>query len=96
MGSGIGASILNLVCPILGQFVGSNSQVLSLVVLVITAVMILLWLLNENKEGMIVWILRVGVAVALLINIFTLPQLLGMAPVCQGTSSGSTSSSSSL
>ena len=43
--------------------------------------MVLLWMLNENKEGVMVWLLRTGVALALLINIFTLPQLIGLPAV---------------
>lgn len=82
--SGIGGSIVTGICSLIGPFVGSNSQVLSIVFLVSLGVMVFLWFLNENKEGVMVWLLRTGVALAVLINIFTLPPLIGLPAVCGG------------
>jgi hypothetical protein len=39
-------------------------------------------LLNENKEGVIVWLLRSGIVIGVIINIFSLPGLLGLPAPC--------------
>ncbi len=82
MGGNLTSSIVNGICQILGPFVGQNSQILALIVLICTGVFILLWLLSESKEGVVIWILRVGVAVGVLINIFAIPPLLGLPGIC--------------
>ena len=79
--SGVASGIVAGICGFIKPFVGSNSQVLSVVFLLTLGVMVLLWMLIENKEGVMVWLLRTGVALALLINIFTLPQLIGLPAV---------------
>jgi len=76
------SSITNFGCSVLKPLVGSNSKIVSLVFLVVLAIFIFMWWLNENKEGMVVWFLRTAIAVGVLINIFTLPPMLGMASVC--------------
>lgn len=68
-------------CWVLKQFTGPNSTLLSLVFLVVLAVFLLLWWMNESKEGPMLWFIRTGMVIAVLINIFSLPPLLGMAPV---------------
>lgn len=80
--SGLGGQIVSGICKFLSPFVGSNSQVLSVVFLVALGVMVFLWWLNENKEGVMVWILRTGIVLAVLINIFTLPPMIGLPSVC--------------
>jgi hypothetical protein len=82
MGSVLTNSIVHGICSILSPFVGQNSQILALIVLITTGVFILLWLLSESKEGVVIWILRVGVAVGLLINIFSIPPMLGLPGIC--------------
>lgn len=70
-------AVCSLVQPMLGR-----SKVVSLVFLLVLGVMIFLWWMSENKEGVITWILRTGLAIGVLINIFTLPALIGLPPVC--------------
>lgn len=83
-GGGVVSKMTGAICSLLSPLVGQNSTILSLVFLIVLGVMIFLWMLNENKEGIIVWILRVGLALSVLINIFTLPTLIGLPPVCGG------------
>lgn len=80
--SGIAGGMISGICNMISPFVGSNSQVLSLVFLITLGVMLFLWWMNESKEGIIVWMLRTGLALAVLINIFTLPPLVGLPSVC--------------
>jgi hypothetical protein len=47
--------------------------------------MMFLWWMNENKEGVLTWVLRTGLAVAVIINIFSAPQLVGLPPICSGS-----------
>lgn len=82
-GSGVADSIVNGICQVMSPFVG-KSKLVSLLLLLSLGVMITLWLLNENKEGVIVWILRVGVCVGVLINIFSVPALFGLPSPCGG------------
>lgn len=74
-------SIVNGVCKFMGPFVG-QSKILSLILLLSLGVMLVLWFLNENKEGVIVWLLRVGVCIGILINIFSIPPLFGLPGIC--------------
>ncbi len=82
MGSGFVGGMVTGVCNLVSPFVGSNSQVLSLVFLITLGVMLFLWWINESKESVIVYALRTGVALAALMNLFTLPQLVGLPGVC--------------
>lgn len=83
--AGMFDSVSTVFCSVIGSLVGPKSTILSMVFVALTAVALVMWWLNENKEGMLVWVLRSGVAVGLLINLFTLPPLLGMAPLgCTG------------
>lgn len=70
------------ICGLIKPLGGQNSQVLSLVFLIALGVMMFLWWMSENKEGVITWVLRTGLALAVLINIFTLPTLVGLPSVC--------------
>lgn len=72
------------ICNMLAPFVGQDSKMLSLIFLISFGAIILMWFLNENKEGLIIWALRAGVALGILMNIFTLPQLFGLPGVCGG------------
>lgn len=81
-GGGIFDGITNTACSFLKPLIGSQSKVLSLIFLLLLLVMLVLWWMNENKEGMIVWVLRTACVIGLLVNAFTIPPLLGMAPVC--------------
>lgn len=76
--------MVDAVCRLVAPLVG-RSKIVSLVFLVALAVMIFLWWMSENKEGVITWILRTGLALGILINIFTLPSLVGLPTVCSGT-----------
>lgn len=80
-GNAIGGMV-NAICSMVRPMVGEDSKVLSLVFLIALGVMIFLWWMSENKEGVITWILRTGLAVGILINLFTLPQLIGLNAVC--------------
>lgn len=73
--------MVGAVCGLIAPMVG-KSKLLSLVFLIALGVMIFLWWMSENKEGVITWILRTGLAIGVLINIFTLPGLLGLPAVC--------------
>lgn len=75
--------MVDAVCKMIGPLVG-KSKVVSLVFLIALAVMIFMWWMSENKEGAITWILRTGMALGILINIFTFPQMLGLPAVCSG------------
>jgi hypothetical protein len=77
--------MVNAVCGIIGPFMG-KSKVVSLVFLLALGVMMFLWWMNENKEGVLTWVLRTGLAVAVIINIFSAPQLVGLPPICSGSS----------
>jgi len=81
-GTGIASNMVSGICSMIAPFMGSNSQVLSLVFLISLATMLFLWWMNESKEGIIVWVLRTGLALAVLINIFTLPAVVGLPGVC--------------
>lgn len=72
-------SVCNLIAPLVGK-----SKVVSLIFLIALAVMIFMWWMSENKEGVITWILRTGLALGILINIFTFPQMMGLPGVCAG------------
>jgi hypothetical protein len=75
------ANVISIYCAVLGQLVGPNSQVLSLVLVGITAVMLILWMVNENKEGMVIWIIKIAFVMGLLLNIFNLISVFGFAPI---------------
>lgn len=70
--------MIRAICGLVAPLVGPNSQVLSLVFLIALAVMIFLWWMSENKEGVLTWVLRAGIALGILINIFTLPKFVGL------------------
>lgn len=72
-------SVCGLISPLVGR-----SKVVSLVFLIALGVMIFMWWMSENKEGVITWILRTGLALGVLINIFTLPAVMGLPSVCSG------------
>jgi uncharacterized membrane protein len=74
--------MVDSVCKLIGPMVG-HSKVVSLIFLIALAVMIFLWWMSENKEGVITWILRTGLALGILINIVTLPGLIGLPNVCE-------------
>ena len=69
------------VCTMLRYFAGPSSTFLSLLFLVLLAAFLFMWWMNESKEGPMLWIIRAGLIVAILVNIFTIPPLFGMAPV---------------
>lgn len=73
--------IVGGVCKLISPFLG-QSKFLSIVFLISLAVIAFLWWISENKEGMVVWLLRTGVAIGILINIFTLPTLIGLPNPC--------------
>lgn len=75
--------MVNAVCSLIQPMVG-KSKVVSLVFLIALGVMVFMWWMSENKEGVITWVLRTGLAIGVLINLFTLPTLLGLPPVCSG------------
>lgn len=76
--------MVDAVCGLVAPLVG-RSKVVSLIFLIALAVMIFLWWMSENKEGAITWILRTGLALGILINIFTFPQMIGLPGVCSGS-----------
>lgn len=79
--SGVVSGITSGLCSIMSPFVG-QSQIMSLLFLIGLAVILVLWMLNENKEGVIVWLLRSGIVIGVLINIFSLPALIGLPAPC--------------
>lgn len=70
--------MVSSICGLIGPLAGANSKVLSLVFLIALGVMMFMWWMSENKEGVITWVLRTGLALAVLINLFTLPTLVGL------------------
>lgn len=74
-------SLTTSICTTLRFFAGPSSTFLSLLFLVVLAIFLFLWWMNESKEGPMLWFIRTGVVVALLVNIFTLPPMFGMAAV---------------
>jgi hypothetical protein len=82
---GITTSITSGVCQLIAPIVGghgSGSQFVSLIFLIALGSMIFMWWMSENKEGVMIWLLRTGIALGVLINLFTLPSLLGLPAVC--------------
>jgi type IV secretory pathway VirB2 component (pilin) len=79
--SGPFASLSTSLCTTLRFFAGPSSTFLSLLFLVVLAIFLFMWWMNESKEGPMLWFIRTGVVVALLVNIFTLPPMFGMAAV---------------
>ena len=75
--SGITTGLCNIMSPFVGQ-----SKFISLLFLVGLGVIMVLWMLNENKEGVIVWLIRSGIVIGIVINIFTLPGLIGLPSPC--------------
>lgn len=78
----VGSGITTALCRLLKPFVGNNSQILSLLFLIGLGVLLVMWFLNENKEGVMLWLLRSGIVMGVLINIFTLPPMIGLPSVC--------------
>lgn len=76
--------MVGAICAMVGPLVGQNSKFLSLVFLVALGAMIFLWWMSENKEGVLIWVLRAGIALGVLINIMTLPNLVGLPNPCGG------------
>jgi hypothetical protein len=76
-------SITSGLCSLIGPFLG-HSQVIAILFILGLAVILVLWMLNENKEGVIVWVLRSGIVIGILVNIATLPTLFGFASPCAG------------
>jgi type IV secretory pathway VirB2 component (pilin) len=74
---GMVTAVCSIIKPLTGQ-----SKIISLIFLIALGVMIFLWWMNENKEGVITWILRTGLAIGVLINLVTLPTLIGLPSVC--------------
>jgi len=74
-------SMVDAVCSFIRPLTG-KSPVVSLIFLLALGVMIFLWWMNESKEGVITWILRTGIAIGVIINLVTLPTLVGLPPVC--------------
>jgi hypothetical protein len=81
-------SIVDGICKFIGPFLGA-SKFLSIVFLISLAVIAFLWWISENKEGVVVWLLRTGVVIGILINIFTIPNLIGLPSPCAGGMGGS-------
>lgn len=81
-GGTVTGGIVSALCSVLSPFVGKQSQILSLLFIIGLAAMVLLWFLNENKEGVLVWVLRAGIAIGVLINIFSAPVLFGLPSPC--------------
>lgn len=75
-------SMVNAICGMIRPLIGNDSKMLALVFLIALAVMIFLWWMSENKEGVIVWVLRTGIAIGILINAVTIPRLVGLQPPC--------------
>ena len=78
---GLFGNVVTVFCSAVGPLVGPKSQMMSLVLIVVMAVFLVMWWLNESKEGMVIWILRTGAVISVLVNIFNIPQYLGMAAV---------------
>lgn len=80
-GDSVISDMTEAICGLIGPLVG-KSKMLSLVFLIALGVMLFLWWMSENKEGVMVWVMRTGLAVAVLINLFTVPSLIGLPNPC--------------
>lgn len=80
----ISNSLVRGLCSVLNLFAGPNATILTIVVLLLTAVFVVTWYLSENKEGPMMYFIKTAIVVGFLINIFTVPQMLGL-PVVQCT-----------
>ena len=81
--NGFSSTIVSGICGLIGPFLGP-SPLLSLILVLMFGGFLVMWLLNENKEGVIVWVLRTGVVVMLLINLMSIPHYLGLSGICGG------------
>ena len=80
-GGDVISDMADAICGLIGPLVG-KSKMLSLIFLIALGVMLFLWWMSENKEGVMVWVMRTGLAVAVLINLFTVPSLIGLPKPC--------------
>ncbi len=80
-GATVITGMTDAICGLIGPLVG-KSKMLSLIFLIALGVMLFLWWMSENKEGVMVWLMRTGLAIAVLINLFTVPSLIGLPNPC--------------
>lgn len=66
-----------LIQPLTGQ-----SKVMGLIFLISLGVLVLLWFMNENKQGLMGWALKAGLFVLVVVNIFSAPALVGLGNPC--------------
>ena len=78
---GMSNNLLQGLCQFIGPFLGHGAFT-AILVLIVTAVAVGLWLLSENKEGMVVFIIRAGIAVSVLVNIVLILSLFGLSNPC--------------
>lgn len=67
----------SLIQPLTGQ-----SKVMGLIFLVSLGILVLLWFMNENKQGLMGWALKAGLFVLVVVNIFSAPALVGLGNPC--------------
>jgi len=77
----MGNQLLTGLCTFIGPFLG-HGPFTALLVLIVTATTVGLWLLSENKEGMMVFVIRAGIAVSILINITVILSFFGLMNPC--------------
>ena len=79
--AGMYDNALSMFCAVVGPLVGPKSTLMSMVLVLVAAIFLIMWWLNESKEGVMIWIIRTGAIVTVIVNIFSLPTYMGMAPI---------------
>lgn len=85
---GVVASIATGLCSVIGPFLG-HSPIIAVVAIVVLAAVLFVWFFygagpSGRSHYPVVWALRITLVVATLVNIATLPVLLGFASPCAG------------
>ncbi len=75
------ANVTGAACSFLSEVVGPKSTLLSFLLVGLMAVAIVLWWMNESKEGLALFILKTIAVVSALVNIFSLPTMFGMKTI---------------
>lgn len=69
-------------CSLIQPLAGSQSKVMSLIFLISLGILVVLWFMNENKQGLMGWALKAGLFIVVIVNLFTAPALVGLTNPC--------------
>lgn len=79
--SGAGGAIDNMtqtLCQFISPAIG-HGPVLAVIFLLVGVMTVILWFLGENKEGMILWTIRAGIVLGLLIEAGSILSMFGFS-----------------